>query len=138
MVQSQVYGSAVVMWAIGAIMAELFTFSPLDMAGQFRSKDSDLWKRICADEYMKCAVIECYESFKLVLNALVVGEVEKRIIGIIIKEVESHIANNTFLANFRMGPLSTLCDKFVRLVEYLKDADSSKRDKVVLLLQDML
>ena len=50
----------------------------LDMAVQFRSRDSDLWKRICADEYMKSAVIECYESFKLVLNALVVGETEKR------------------------------------------------------------
>ena len=50
----------------------------LDMAAQFQSKDSDLWKRICADEYMKCAVIECYESFKLVLNLLVVGENEKR------------------------------------------------------------
>lgn len=52
----------------------------LDMAAQFRSKDSDLWRRICADEYMKCAVIECYESFKHVLNALVVGETEKRLL----------------------------------------------------------
>lgn len=51
----------------------------LDMAAQFRSKDVDLWKRICADEYMKCAVIECYESFKLILNALIVGEIEKRL-----------------------------------------------------------
>ncbi|KAA8531070.1 hypothetical protein F0562_005779 [Nyssa sinensis] len=110
----------------------------LDMAVQFRPKDADLWKRICADEYMKCAVIECYESFKLVLNALVVGETEKRIIGIIIKEVESNISKNTFLTNFRMGPLPTLCKKFVELVEILKDADSSKRDTVVLLLQDML
>lgn len=51
----------------------------LDMAVEFKSKDSDLWKRICADEYMKCAVIECYESFKLVLNALVAGENETRL-----------------------------------------------------------
>lgn len=50
----------------------------LDMAAQFRTRDSDLWKRICADEYMKCAVIECYESFKNVLNELVVGENENR------------------------------------------------------------
>jgi callose synthase len=50
----------------------------LDMAAQFRPRDSDLWKRICADEYMKCAVLECYESFKLILNLLVVGENEKR------------------------------------------------------------
>lgn len=50
----------------------------LDMAAQFRTRDSDLWKRICADEYMKCAVIECYESFKHVLHTLVIGENEKR------------------------------------------------------------
>ncbi|KAF8404369.1 hypothetical protein HHK36_009252 [Tetracentron sinense] len=110
----------------------------LDMAAQFRSRDSDLWKRICADEYMKCAVIECYESFKLVLNVLVVGENEKRIIGIIIKEIEGSISKNTFLENFRMNPLPALCKKFVELVGTLKECDPSKRDTVVLLLQDML
>ncbi|KAE9449846.1 hypothetical protein C3L33_18261, partial [Rhododendron williamsianum] len=110
----------------------------LDIAAQFRSKDSDLWRRICADEYMKCAVIECYETFKLILNALIVGETEKRIIGIIIKEVENSMAKNTFLTNFRTAPLPTLCNKFVNLVEFLKDADPSKQNLVVLLLQDML
>ncbi|XAR62352.1 1,3-beta-glucan synthase [Bertholletia excelsa] len=110
----------------------------LDMAAEFHSKDSDLWRRICTDEYMKCAVIECYESFKHVLNALVVGETEKRIIGIIIKEVESNIDNNAFLTNFRMGPLPTFCEKFVQLVVILKEADPSKQDAVVLLLLDML
>lgn len=54
----------------------------LDMAAQFRSKDADLWKRICADEYMKCAVIECYESLKRVLDVLVIGENEKRLLPI--------------------------------------------------------
>lgn len=48
------------------------------MATQFHGRDSDLWKRICADEYMKCAVIECYESFKHILQDLVIGETEKR------------------------------------------------------------
>ncbi|KAM1181485.1 hypothetical protein ACFX19_000083 [Malus domestica] len=110
----------------------------LDMAVQFKSKDSDLWKRICADEYMKCAVIECYESFKHVLNTLVVGDNEKRIIGIIVKEIESNISKNTFLVNFRMGSLPTLCKKFVELVGILKDGDAFKRSSVVLLLQDML
>ncbi|KAD5803428.1 hypothetical protein E3N88_14788 [Mikania micrantha] len=111
----------------------------LDMAVQFRSKDTDLWKRICADEYMKCAVIECYESFKLVLNALVVGHTEKRlIIGIIIKEVESNISKNTFLTSFRMSSLPILCKQFVKLVENLKEGDESKHNTVVLLLQDML
>ncbi|CAL5051430.1 unnamed protein product [Urochloa decumbens] len=110
----------------------------LDMAAQFRPRDSDLWKRICADEYMKCAVLECYESFKLVLNLLVVGENEKRIIGIIIKEIEANIAKNTFLANFRMSALPSFCKKFVELISTLKERDASKFDNVVLLLQDML
>ncbi|KAE8693187.1 Callose synthase 3 [Hibiscus syriacus] len=110
----------------------------LDMAVQFRSKDSDLWKRICADEYIKCAVIECYESFKIILNMLVVGENEKRIIRIIITEIDSNISRNTLLANFRMAPLLVLCNKFVELVGILKDGDPSKKDAVVFLLQDML
>ncbi|KAF7130413.1 hypothetical protein RHSIM_Rhsim10G0135300 [Rhododendron simsii] len=117
---------------------KLIQWPPFMLASKFRSKDSDLWRRICADEYMKCAVIECYESFKLILNALIVGETEKRIIGIIIKEVENSMAKNTFLTNFRMAPLPTLCNKFVNLVEFLKDADPSKQNLVVLLLQDML
>ncbi|KAJ8504487.1 hypothetical protein OPV22_005373 [Ensete ventricosum] len=110
----------------------------LDMAAQFQSKDSDLWKRICVDEYMKCAVIECYESFKLILNLLVVGENEKRIIGIIIKEIEANIAKNTFLGKFRMSAVPILCDKFVELLAILQEGDASKRDTVVLLLQDLL
>ncbi|KAL6498060.1 Callose synthase 5 [Orobanche gracilis] len=110
----------------------------LDMAAQFRSKDADLWRRICADEYMKCAVTECYESFKLVLNALIIRETEKRIIGTIIKEVENNMSKGTFLANFRMKHLPDLFKKFVELVEILKDGDPSKKDRVVLLMQDML
>ncbi|URE15445.1 callose synthase [Musa troglodytarum] len=123
-----------------AKFAQLWNEIPvaLDMAAQFQSKDSDLWKRICADEYMKCAVIECYESFKLVLNLLVVGENEKRIIGVIIKEIEASIGKNAFLSNFRMSALPTLCKKFVELLGILKEGDASKRDTLVLLLQDML
>ncbi|KAL4330238.1 hypothetical protein AHAS_Ahas13G0380100 [Arachis hypogaea] len=110
----------------------------LDMATQFRGKDSDLWKRISADQYMKCAVIECYQSLKHVLRDLVVGENEKRIISIITKEVKNNISKNTLTTNFRMSFLPFLFKKFVELVEILKDADPSKRNTVVVLLQDIL
>ncbi|KAI3899856.1 hypothetical protein MKW92_037632, partial [Papaver armeniacum] len=49
----------------------------LEFAAEFPSRDSDLWNRICADEYMKCAVIEGYQLFKLILDLLVVGVNEK-------------------------------------------------------------
>ncbi|KAJ8769217.1 hypothetical protein K2173_000992 [Erythroxylum novogranatense] len=87
---------------------------------------------------MKCAVIECYESFKHVLKILVVGDIENRIIGLIIKEIESNVSRHRLLANFRMGCLAAFCGKFVELVEILKESNPSKRDTVVLLLQDML
>lgn len=97
----------------------------LDMAAQFRPRDSDLWKRICADEYMKCAVLECYESFKLVLNLLVVGENEKRYLPVFstlsclpFKHIISYYSNissrekgvsitlNSYVLNCNMLPLS--------------------------------
>lgn len=77
----------------------------LDMAVQFRSKDSDLWKRICADEYMKCAVIECYESLKLVLNVLVVGETEKRYL--VAPHLKLHSDNYPITGQSNASPLST-------------------------------
>ena len=47
------------------------------MAKDFRGRDADLNKKIASDEYMQCAVKECYESFKHVLRSIVVGEKEK-------------------------------------------------------------
>lgn len=38
----------------------------------------DLLRKIRNDEYMKCAVIECYESLKGVLRRFIVGDVEVR------------------------------------------------------------
>ncbi|KAF7840107.1 callose synthase 5 [Senna tora] len=128
----------IIQWPLFLLASKACIPVALDMAAQLRAKDADLRKRICADEYLKCAVIECYESLKMVLNTLVVGETEKRIIAIIIDEVESNIKTNTLLTNFRMGFLPSLCKTFVELVEILKEADPSKRDTVVLLLQDML
>ncbi|KAG5000330.1 hypothetical protein JHK87_021402 [Glycine soja] len=89
----------------------------LDMATQFRGRDSDLWKRICADEYMKCAVIECYESFKHVLHDLVIGETEKR--SVFVQRVQICSCGPSVFLNFKNG-------------------DPSKRGTVVVLLQDML
>ncbi|KAJ7565707.1 hypothetical protein O6H91_02G072000 [Diphasiastrum complanatum] len=110
----------------------------IQMAAEFRGRDtSDLWRRIRADDYRRCAVEECYESFKHVLNTLIKADFEKRVIDALINEVEKHIENNTFLDNFRMRALPLLCKKFVELIEYLVKPDMSSRDSVILLLQDI-
>lgn len=42
-----------------------------------------------------------------------------RVVSSIFKEIESHISKNTFLQNFKMKALPTLCEKFVELVGIL-------------------
>ncbi|KAH9311871.1 hypothetical protein KI387_026906 [Taxus chinensis] len=112
----------------------------LDMAKDFRGKDSDLIKRIRADDYMRCAVQECYESVKRVLSMLIDGEQEKRVIKEIELYVDDHIKNETLLENFKMSELPFLYTKFIQLVELLlkNDNEQESRQAVILLLQDML
>lgn len=47
------------------------------MAKDSNGKDRELMKRIESDSYMKCAVRECYASFKNIINFLVQGNREK-------------------------------------------------------------
>lgn len=47
------------------------------MAKDSNGKDRELTKRIEADNYMSCAVRECYASFKSIIMHLVRGEREK-------------------------------------------------------------
>lgn len=49
----------------------------LDMAKDSNGKDKELKKRIDADNYMSCAVCECYASFKNIIRFLVQGNREK-------------------------------------------------------------
>lgn len=48
------------------------------MAKDSNGKDKELKKRIEADNYMSCAVKECYASFRNIINSLVQGSREKQ------------------------------------------------------------
>jgi callose synthase len=48
------------------------------MAKDSNGKDKELKKRIEADNYMSCAVCECYASFKNIIKFLVQGTPETR------------------------------------------------------------
>ncbi|CAN8244009.1 unnamed protein product [Cochlearia groenlandica] len=134
----------------------------IGMTTHFRERDSKLWRCICGDKYMRCAVLECYESFKYVLRTLITGEKENmygkvitqdivkiyrtmlmkdlicRALKIIITEVDNNILTDSLLLNFKMAHLPALCSKFAELVGILKHAEPCKKDTVVLLLQEML
>ncbi|KAJ6813042.1 callose synthase 3-like [Iris pallida] len=110
----------------------------LDMAKDSKGKDRDLKKRLEADDYMACAVRECYASFKNIINNLVNGPREKEVINAIFDEVDKHINEDTLIKELKMSALPVLNGQFVKLIEHLMDNKQEDRDKVVILFQDML
>ncbi|KAM7497427.1 hypothetical protein LguiA_021841 [Lonicera macranthoides] len=110
----------------------------LDMAKDSNGKDRELKKRIESDNYMYCAVRECYASFQNIIISLVQGDREKEVIEYIFSEVEKHIKAGDLISEYKMSALPSLSDYFVQLIGYLIQNKREDRDQVVILFQDML
>ncbi|KAI8573091.1 hypothetical protein RHMOL_Rhmol01G0251800 [Rhododendron molle] len=110
----------------------------LDMAKDSNGKDRELKKRIEVDNYMSCAVRECYASFRNIIRVLVQGDREKEVIGYIFSEVDKHVDAADLLREYKMSALPILYDQFVKLIKYLLENKQTDRDQVVILFQDML
>lgn len=110
----------------------------LDMAKDSNGKDRELKKRINSDSYMFCAVRECYASFRNVVTFLVRGIQEREVIKEIFDEVDKHIEEDNLIRDLKMSALPSLYEHFVGLIEILMENKQEDRDKVVILLQDML
>lgn len=50
----------------------------MSIAKDFVGRDEILVRKLRKDEYMDCAVKECYESLKYILEILIIGDLEKR------------------------------------------------------------
>ncbi|GJT09449.1 callose synthase 3 [Tanacetum coccineum] len=109
----------------------------LDMAKDSNGKDRELKKRIENDNYMSCAVRECYASFRNVIKFLVCGSREMKVINEIFEEVDKHIENGNLVRDFKMSALPILYDHVVKLINYLLLNKQEDRDQVVILFQDM-
>ncbi|KAJ4724123.1 Callose synthase [Melia azedarach] len=110
----------------------------VDMAKDSNGKDRELKKRIQADNYMSCAVKECYASVRNIFKFLVQGDREKEVIEYIFSEFDKHIEAGDLISEYRMSALPGLYDHFVKLIKYLLDNKQEDRDQLVILLQDML
>ncbi|XP_026413882.1 callose synthase 3-like isoform X3 [Papaver somniferum] len=110
----------------------------LDMAKDSKGKDRDLKKRINNDNYMCCAVRECYASFRNIIKQLVQGNHEKEVIDDIFTEVDKHIEAETLITELKMSALPNLHEHIVKLIKYLMANKPEDRGQVVILFQDML
>ncbi|XP_073000931.1 callose synthase 3-like [Typha latifolia] len=110
----------------------------VQMAKDSNGKDHELRKRLDADNYMFSAIREGYASFKNIINYLVEGDQEKKVMQIIFDEVDNYIENGKLITDLNMRALPALYQKFVTLIKYLLDNKQEDRSQVVILFQDML
>ncbi|XP_010940236.1 callose synthase 3 [Elaeis guineensis] len=110
----------------------------LDMAKDSNGKDHELQKRIESDNYMFCAVRECYASFKNIIKYLVDGRREKEVIDHLFAQVDQHIEKGTLLTELNLSALPSLYDKFIDLIKKLMENKEEDGGDVVILFQDML
>ncbi|KAL8242615.1 hypothetical protein R6Q59_012917 [Mikania micrantha] len=110
----------------------------LSIAKDFVGEDASLSKRIRRDVYMYITVKECYDSLKYILDLLVVGDLERRVISGIVDEIEDSIRRSTFIKEFNLSELVALHTKCIELVELLVAGNEEHYTKVVKVLQDIL
>ncbi|KAK9052604.1 hypothetical protein SSX86_029234 [Deinandra increscens subsp. villosa] len=113
----------------------------LDMAKDYKGKeDADLFRKITSDDYMRSAVIECYQTLKEILFDLLEDERDKMILQHIFHEIETSIAQRAFLSKFRVSELPSLNDKLVKFLDHLEadDVDEEKYAIIINVLQDIM
>ncbi|TQD85101.1 hypothetical protein C1H46_029385 [Malus baccata] len=110
----------------------------LDMAKDSKDKDRELKKRMSTDNYMRCAIHECYLSFRSIINFLDLEDREKKDINEIFAIVDDHIEKGNLTTEFNMSALPSLHEQFVKLIEYLMENKKEDKDQVVIVLLNML
>ncbi|KAL0362554.1 UNVERIFIED_CONTAM: putative callose synthase 8, partial [Sesamum calycinum] len=118
------------------LLANKFSVA-LTMARDFVGKNDNLVKKIRKDNYMYLVVTECYESLKYILDILVVGDQERRVVSGIFDEIEESIRKSSLLKDVRLSKLPVLHAKCTNLVELLDEGNEDHHYEVVKTLQDI-
>ncbi|CAI9088922.1 OLC1v1023382C1 [Oldenlandia corymbosa var. corymbosa] len=127
--------SGQVRWPVFLLANKLST--ALSIAKDFQGKDVDILRKIKRDEYMYLVVMECYSSLKYILDILVVGDLERRIISGILDEIDESIRGSTLLEDLNMSELPVLHTKCVELADLLLHGNEDQHCNVVKVLQDI-
>lgn len=118
------------------LLANKFS-TALSIARDFVGTYNSLLKKIKKDNYMYMVVLECYESLKYILDILVVGDMERRVIFGVIDEIEESIGKGSLLEDLRMSELPTLHAICTDLIKLLVEGNEDHHYRVVKKLQDM-
>ncbi|KAJ9537860.1 hypothetical protein OSB04_030593 [Centaurea solstitialis] len=127
--------SGIVYWPIFLLANKLPM--ALTIAKEFVGEDANLSKRIRKDVYMYIVIKECYDSLKYILDILVVGDLDRRIVAGVVEEIEESIRKSTVVTDFNLSELLSLHAKCIDLVELLIEGNAEHHTKVVKVLQDV-
>lgn len=105
-----------VQWPLFLLSSKIFL--AVDLALDCQDTQTDLWYRICRDEYMAYAVQECYYSVEKILYALVDGEgrlwVER-----IFREITNSISEGSLVITLNLKKIPIVLQKFTALTGLL-------------------
>ncbi|KAI5059885.1 hypothetical protein GOP47_0024305 [Adiantum capillus-veneris] len=93
----------------------------LGVAQSWQGKeDKELWQKISKQEYRRCAVLECYDSVKLLLLTILKdGSKEHSIVAHVFKKIEMDIELGAFAQNHKLNGLTEVHSRVLALVEVL-------------------
>ncbi|XP_042485900.1 callose synthase 7-like isoform X2 [Macadamia integrifolia] len=131
---------SVVQWPIFLLASNSISVV-MDMVRDFKwisdKRDNDIFNKVKSDDYMKSAVIECYETLRDILYGILGDDEDKMLVRHICYEVDSSIQDQRFLQEFRMSELPEFCDELKIFLNYLEadpeDAESNKTQIMVAL-----
>ncbi|KAH7422298.1 hypothetical protein KP509_12G002500 [Ceratopteris richardii] len=105
--------------------------------------DRRLWRKIAKSEYRRCAVIECFESSRHVMQRILrEGSAELRRIEKIFSRIQSSLNAGSFLKDYKVSSLIRVHEWILELVMMLLMVEKSKHDegfhaRVVEILQSL-
>ncbi|KAL3820479.1 hypothetical protein ACJIZ3_006384 [Penstemon smallii] len=124
----------VIRWPCSLLCNELLL--ALSQARELENEhDSEVWLRICKNEYRRCAVTEAYDSIKyLLLEIIKYGTHEHSIATKFFMEVDGYIQFEKFTGAYKTTVLPKIHEQLISLIELLL-MPKKDMDKVVNVLQ---
>ncbi|CAL9224715.1 unnamed protein product [Arabidopsis halleri] len=110
----------------------------VDIAKKRNGKHRELKNILAEDNYMSCAVRECYASIKNLLNTLVTGNSDLMLITTIFTIIDTHIKEDTLLTQLNLSALPDLHGHFVMLTEYVLQNKEEDKIQIVNVLLEIL
>ncbi|CAI5987724.1 unnamed protein product [Closterium sp. NIES-65] len=117
------------------------------IAGRWKNSSSSLWRRLCSSDFCRCAVLETFALFRLLLSHLLIaGTPEHRMVQQLLAEIdgaasgaagEAH-TDRDFVDDFNLGKLPAMQAKLVALTAFLLGGPTEEElPKAIMLVQNL-